>query len=119
MNILIAITGIITCLPIVYTLFPKFALSKLNNTVYNSETGFFIKHWGVLCLMMGVAIIYASLHPIYLPVILTMAVFEKLLLVLIIFWGYKTHKNKFYKSLFSTMAFDIVCSLFYLYLLLF
>ncbi|WP_107039651.1 hypothetical protein [Brumimicrobium mesophilum] len=117
MKLLIIISGIITCLPVIYSLAPRWALRKLNDTNFSSESGLFVKHWGILCLMMGISIIYAGLNPVYLPVILSMAIFEKLLLVVLIFQGYQFHKNSFYKGFLSTMIFDLICSSFYIFYL--
>ncbi len=118
MQYLILITGVITCFPVIYTLFPKFSIEKLNKTPYEAEKGFYLQHWGILCLMMGLSIIYVYLNPEYQTLILTMAVFEKLSLVLLVLTGFLRFKNEFYKSMLPTMIFDFLCSIFYIYIIL-
>jgi len=108
---ILAVTGVITALPVVQFFAPRPALKLLYQLEIADEGGlFFARHWGMCCLAIGGMLIYASAHPEARAPIMLGALAEKVALVAMIFAGWS---NPHVKGLHLAGIFDAICSLLY------
>jgi hypothetical protein len=108
---ILAVSGVITALPVLQFLAPRPALKLLYQLEIADQGGlFFARHWGMCCLAIGAMLVYASGHPEVRAPIMLGALGEKVALVAMIFldWN-KPHV----KGLHLAGVFDTICSLLY------
>ena len=108
---ILAVTGVITALPVVQFLAPRPALKLLYKLELTEEGGaFFARHWGMCCFAIGAMLVYAAGHAEVRAPIMLGALVEKVALVAMIFSGWnKPHV----KGLRLAGVFDTICSLIY------
>src|SRR5882672_530461 len=86
---ILAVTGVITALPVVQFLAPRPALKLLYQLELAEEGGlFFARHWGMCCFAIGAMLIYAGGHSEARAPIVLGALVEKVALVAMIFMNW-------------------------------
>jgi hypothetical protein len=103
------LTGVITASPILIFLAPSPGLRSLFKLEMTDEPGrFFARHWGLLCGVIGAALVYAGLHPQLREPIVLAATVEKAVLVVMIALNWN---RPFARGMKLTAFFDGACSL--------
>ena len=102
------VTGVITAAPILIFLAPSPGLRALFKLEMPDEAGrFFARHWGLLCGVIGAALVYAGLHPEAREPIVLAATVEKAVLVVMIALNWN---RPFARGMKLTAFFDGACS---------
>lgn len=101
-------TGVVTALPIVQFIAPRFGLKLLFKVEVHDPAGLlFARHWGLLAFTMGGLLLYAAGHPQARYPILLAAMIEKAGLVGLIAAEWNALHTR---GLRLTLAFDAACS---------
>jgi hypothetical protein len=107
----LAVTGLITALPIILFIAPRLGLRLLFKLELADQAGLLMaRHWGILAFSMGGLLVYAAGHPeVRLPVVIA-ALVEKTGLVALI----ASHWNEPHtRGMRLTALFDGACSTVY------
>lgn len=108
-DVVLYVIGAITAAPILIFLAPSAGLRALFKLEMDDEPGrFFARHWGLLCGLIGAAIVYAGLHPEVREPVLLGAMVEKAVLVFMIGLNWN---RPFARGMKLTAFFDGSCSL--------
>ena len=107
----LAVTGLITTLPIILFLAPAPGLRLLFKVELADRAGLFMaRHWGLLAFTIGVLLVYAAGHPaVRVPAVLA-ALVEKTGLVALIGWQWNEPHTR---GMRLTALFDGACSAVY------
>jgi len=107
--VVLYVIGVITASPILIFLAPSPGLRALFKLEMADEAGrFFVRHWALLCGLIGAAIVYAGLHPEVREPVLLGAMVEKAALVMMIALNWN---RPFARGMKLTAFFDGACSL--------
>lgn len=107
--VVLYVTGVVTASPILLFLAPSPGLRALFKLEIADEAGrFFARHWGLLCGLIGAALVYAGLHPEVREPIVLAAMVEKAVLVVMIALNWN---RPFARGMKLTAFFDGACSL--------
>jgi len=103
----LAVTGLITALPIILFVAPAPGLRLLFKVELADRAGLFMaRHWGLLAFTIGVLLVYAAGHPaVRVPVVLA-ALVEKAGLVALIGWQWS---EPYTRGMRFTALFDGAC----------
>ena len=108
---ILLVTGLVTMLPLLQFLFPAAFLKLLNKIEIRDQAGlFFARHWGMMALVVGGLLVYASGHPEARLPIICAALIEKAALVLLIALNWN---KPFGKGFAVTLLFDGACCVIY------
>jgi hypothetical protein len=107
----LAVTGLITALPIILFIAPAPGLRLLFKLELADRAGLFMaRHWGLLAFTIGALLVYAAGHPVVrVPVVLA-ALVEKAGLVALIGWQWSEPHTR---GMRLTALFDGACSAVY------